>query len=225
MEKPRPQKRIWSTWFLKKNLEQFLGLREKKKGYLQTVGSRAPFIQTLWMLRPLILYGGGRSASMSTNAGDQLKFEEVLQRSWMGAPHLWRLSSADPWGGRRGSRDIWTALGSPKAKSHQPDEAWGIPPSERVWEDCGTVRMGFVLSAVFSKMGEQLHSSPKRWGSRWGPPCLWGHHLVNQACKVEAADLLLLVKDQDFFFPFAVFITPTLLSHLASLPEPSALAN
>lgn len=42
----------------------------------------------------------------------------------------------------------------------------------------------------------------------------------------EQPSLLLLVKDQDFFFfPFAVFITPTLLSHLASLPEPSALAN
>lgn len=42
----------------------------------------------------------------------------------------------------------------------------------------------------------------------------------------EQPSLLLLVKDQIFFFfPFAVFITPTLLSHPASLPEPSALAN
>ena len=87
---------------------------------------------------------------------------------------------------------------------------------------------GFLsLSAGFSKMGEQLHSAPKRWGSMsgalpaYGDITLWTKHAKWGAAKSAPAGK----RSRFFFFPFAVFITPTLLSHLASLPEPSALAN
>lgn len=108
---------------LKKNLEQFLGLREKKKEVFADCWLQAHFqSQTLWMLRPLILYGGVRSASMSTNAGDQLKFEEVLQK--LNGYHTCGVSvltHGEGEGEEAGTcRLLWVP---PRAKSHQPDEA------------------------------------------------------------------------------------------------------
>lgn len=110
---------------LKKNLKQLIGLREKKKEVFAGCWFQIHFqSQTVWILRPLIPNGGVCSASMSTNAGDQLKFEEVLQK--LNGYHIWGVSALtrEEGGGEEAGtcRLLWVP---PRAKSHQPDEAWG----------------------------------------------------------------------------------------------------
>ena len=122
MEKPRLQKRMIYL-VLKKNLKQLLGLREKKKEVFAGCWFQAHFqSQTLWLLRPLIPNGGVCSASTSTNAGDQLKFEEVLQK--LNGYHICGVSvltHGEGEGGEAGTcRLLWVP---PRAKSYQPDEA------------------------------------------------------------------------------------------------------